>query len=43
LIKKSVQTLFLFFKDAELIGCEIIAIDGKKQSATRKRTSIKRK
>jgi hypothetical protein len=33
-----------FLKDAELIGCEIIAIDGTKQSTAhkvRKRTSIK--
>jgi transposase len=31
-IKKSVQTL-CFLKDAELIGCEIIAIDGTKSRA----------
>jgi hypothetical protein len=41
-IKKSVQTL-CFLKDAELIGCEIIAIDGTKTERTtvRKRTSKK--
>jgi hypothetical protein len=40
---KSVQTLCFFLKDAELIGCEIIAIDGTKAERTtvRKRTSIK--
>jgi hypothetical protein len=32
-IKKSVQTLCFFLKDAELIGCEIIAIDGTKSRA----------
>jgi hypothetical protein len=39
---KSVQTL-CFLKDAELIGCEIIAIDGTKTERTtvRKRTSKK--
>jgi hypothetical protein len=44
-IKKLVQTLCFFLKDAELIGCEIIAIDGTKAERTtvRKRTSIKRK
>jgi hypothetical protein len=37
------KNLKLSFKDAELIGCEII-IDGTKSRATvRKRTSIKRK
>jgi hypothetical protein len=37
--------LFLFLKDADLIGCEIIAIDGTKAERTtvRKRISIKRK
>jgi transposase len=44
-LKKLVQTLVSFLKDAELIGCEIIAIDGTKAERTtvRKRTSIKRK
>jgi hypothetical protein len=34
-----------FLKDADLIGCEIIAIDGQKAERTtaRKRISIKRK
>jgi transposase len=33
-LKKLVQTLlFLSLKDAELIGCEIIAIDGTKSRA----------
>jgi hypothetical protein len=42
-IKKSVQTLCFFLKDAELIGCEIIAIDGTKSRAhnSKKGTSIK--
>jgi hypothetical protein len=30
---KNLFKLFFFLKDAELIGCEIIAIDGTKQSA----------
>jgi transposase len=43
---KNLFKLFVsFLKDAELIGCEIIAIDGTKAERTtvRKRTSIKRK
>jgi hypothetical protein len=37
---KTVQTLCFFFKDADLIGCEIIAIDGTKQSHNSKRKLI---
>jgi hypothetical protein len=42
---KNLFKLCFFLKDAELIGCEIIAIDGTKVERTtaRKRTSIKRK
>jgi hypothetical protein len=32
-VKKLVQTLCFFLKDADLIGCEIIAIDGTKSRA----------
>jgi hypothetical protein len=39
---KNLFKLFVFFKDAELIGCEIIAIDGTKtERTTVRRTSIK--
>jgi hypothetical protein len=44
-LKNLVQTL-CFFPDADLIGCKIIAIDGKQKAertTARKRTSIKKK
>jgi hypothetical protein len=41
---KNLFKLFVSFKDADLIGCEIIAIDGKAERTTaRKLTSIIRK
>jgi hypothetical protein len=42
---KKLFKLFVSLKDADLIGCKIIAIDGTKAERTtvRKRTSIKRK
>jgi transposase len=43
-LKKLFKLFVSFLKDADLIGCEIIAIDGQKERTTvRKRTSIKRK
>jgi transposase len=40
---KTVQTLCFFFKDADLIGCEIIAIDGTKSRAHNKKKQFQSK
>jgi hypothetical protein len=40
---KNLFKLFVFFKDAELIGCEIIAIDGTKSRAHNSKTNFNQK